>query len=86
MTKTPARGWASRSAIERDLSSRQTQYVVKDMEIGQPSSAPGTASTTGQARLPNPIMCSSWSALQKPTAHEYRKTDLRIPAAKNLPK
>jgi hypothetical protein len=23
-----------------------------------------------QARLPNPIMCSSWSALQKPTTHE----------------
>ena len=36
-------------------------------------SAPRTASTTGQARLPNPIMCSSWSALQKPTAHESQK-------------
>jgi hypothetical protein len=34
---------------------------------------PGTASTTVQARLPNPIMCSSWSALQKPTTHESQK-------------
>jgi hypothetical protein len=32
-----------------------------------------TASTTGQARLPNPIICCSWSALQKPTAHESQK-------------
>jgi transposase len=32
-----------------------------------------TASTTAQARLPNPIMCSSWSALQKPTTHESQK-------------
>src|SRR5262249_19604075 len=32
-----------------------------------------TASTTAQARLPNPIVCSSWSALQKPTTHESQK-------------
>ena len=32
--------------------------------------APGTASATVQAQLPNPAVCSSWSALQKPTAHE----------------
>src|SRR4029077_17007153 len=35
--------------------------------------APGTASATVQAQLPNQAVCSSWSALQKPTAHESQK-------------
>ena len=35
--------------------------------------APGTASATVQAQLPNPAVCSSWPALKKPTARESQK-------------
>ena len=49
--------------------------------------APGTASATVQAQLPNPAVCSSWSALQKPTTHEFtEKMIWESRAAKNLPK
>ena len=44
----------------RDLSSRQTQYVVKDMEIGQPSNSEECSETTARERKSG----SGWCALE----------------------
>src|SRR5271169_4058531 len=43
--------------------------------------APGTALATVQAQFPNPAVCSSWSALQKPTPHESQKNRFGNPAS-----
>src|SRR6202035_3329492 len=60
-------------SCDRQVQSTPSRTAGTSAAVPCALTGPRTASATVQALLPNPIMCSSWSALQKPTTHESQK-------------
>ena len=62
----------------RDLSSRQTQYVVKDMEIGQPINSKSNGCNAAAWGMHRELSWKSWPRLRAPMSFCRRKTQTGI--------